>query len=91
MNDQNLSLTPDDPRLTAFALGELEGAEQAFHIAISCGLEENRALPYLAEIAFRQREFTLVRDHLAALARSPVTQVMAPIVRFWQPPREQAA
>lgn len=73
------------------ALGDLPGAEQAFHIAISCGLEENRALPYLAEIAFRQREFTLVRDHLATLARSPVTQVMTPIVRFWQPPREQAA
>ena len=29
MNDTNLSLTPDDPRLTAFALGELDGDERA--------------------------------------------------------------
>jgi secreted protein with Ig-like and vWFA domain len=32
MNDTNFSLTPDDPRLTAFALGELEGDERA-HVA----------------------------------------------------------
>lgn len=72
------------------ARGDLAGAGQAFHIAVSCGLEENRALPYLAEIAYRQRDFHLVRDYLAMLARGPLTQVMTPIVRFWTRPAQMA-
>lgn len=41
MNDQTLSLTPDDPRLTAFALGELEGAERA---QVAAAIAANPAL-----------------------------------------------
>lgn len=69
------------------ARGDLAGSEQAFQIAISCGLEESRALPYLAEIAYHKRQFMLVRDYLAALARGPVTQAMSPVIRYWQPRR----
>lgn len=66
------------------AHSDLAGSEQAFQIAVSCGLEETRALPYLAEIAFHKRQFMLVRDYLAALTRGPVTQAMSPVIRYWQ-------
>ena len=88
-----LAMVPQDAGLWMLmgrlrqARGDVAGSEQAFQIAVSCGLEETRALPYLAEIAYHKRQFMLVRDYLAALTRGPVTQAMSPVIRYWRPRR----
>ena len=71
------------------AQGKIDDAAQAFHIAVTLGMDESRVLAYVAEIAFEQRRFDLVRDYVTRLARSQVTATMAPIIRFWQ--RSKAA
>ena len=71
--------------------GKMASADEAFNIAVSCGLEEARALPYLAEIAYAQRRFLLVSDYLGLITPRQVTPVMAPLVRFWSRPTRLAA
>ena len=66
------------------AKGDLAGADKAINIAVSCGMEESRALPYLAEIAFSRRLYPLVRDYLGLITPGQITPVMAQVVRFWQ-------
>ena len=76
------------------AAGDLAEADEALSIAVSCGLEEVRALPYLAEIAYSRRSFALVKDYLGLIPTGKVTPVMAPVVRYWcpaQPARQEMA
>lgn len=86
-----MKLAPRDPGLWLLrarllqAKGELAGADSALNLAVSCGLEESRALPYLAEIAYSQRQFPLVGDYLGLLKPRQITPVMAQVVRFWNP------
>ncbi len=63
--------------------GDFAAAEEAFNLAVSCGLEQARALPYLAELAFARRQFALLRYYIGLIASRQVTPVMAPVVRFW--------
>lgn len=70
------SLSPDDPRLTAFALGELEGVEQA---AVAAAVERDPALQ--AAVAEIQ---ALAGDLRAALKDEPVAAAAPP------PPRTGA-
>ena len=79
------------PRISqAVVVGRLAAAESALNLSVSCGLEEARALPYLAEIAYAQRQFPLVRDYLGLIPSPQVTPVMSPVVRFWNPDRAAA-
>ncbi|MBE0622485.1 MAG: hypothetical protein IH605_17990 [Burkholderiales bacterium] len=87
--EQALELASYDPGLWYLkgrllqACGKLEEATQDFNIAVSCGLAEGRALPYIAELAFERRDFAAVRDVMALVARSHVSPLMAPLVDFW--------
>ena len=63
--------------------GEIEAAGEAFSLAISCGLQETRVLPYLAELAFERRDFSGVRQFLGAITDMHTSTMMAPMVRFW--------
>ena len=65
------------------AKGDFAAAEEAFMLAVSCDLEESRALPYLAELAYATRQFDLVRHYAALIAERQVTSVMAPVVHYW--------
>jgi polysaccharide biosynthesis protein PelE len=87
--DQALSLDPEDAGLWSLCgrLAALEGgydeAQRAFERALRFGLAESRVLPYLAEVAFRQRRFDEVSELAAKLAAAPQTQRMAQVIRYW--------
>jgi len=86
---QALALAGDDPGLLFLrarglqAGGELQQARAAFLLAIEHGLLESRALAYLAEIAFEQRDFVLLRSYLERIGGSQASPVMAPLISFW--------
>jgi secreted protein with Ig-like and vWFA domain len=77
MNDQNLSLTPDDPRLTAFALGELEGPERdqvaaaiTANPALQSVVDEIRATASQLESALAAEPVPAARPDSALSARN---------------------
>jgi polysaccharide biosynthesis protein PelE len=53
-----------------FESGELEGARSAFLSAEAAGIERQRLLPWLAEIAFQERRFVDVKHYLSMLPQS---------------------
>ena len=72
MNDQNFFLTPDDPRLTAFALGELEGDERA---AVAAAIARNPALNVVVDdirATAAQLEAVLAAEPAAATQPEPL-------------------
>lgn len=62
---------------------ELEEAKQCYHQGLTYGLPESRVLPYLAEVAFDQHNYALVRDYLRSSAAAGRAPVMAAVMRFW--------
>ena len=65
--------------------GDVKGARDAFIKAQSAGLPEVEVLPYLAEVAFRERRFQDVRAALRALdplARTHPT--LSGVADYWQ-------
>ena len=87
--EQALELASLDPGLWYLkarllqAGGKLDEAAQDFSIAVSCGLPEGRALPYVAELAFMRRDFAAVREIMGLFAQGQVSPLMAPLVGFW--------
>jgi len=75
-------ITPDDPRLTAYALGELEPAE---HAAIEAAIKDDPA----AQAAVAQIR-ALSGDLTAALAKEPLPFVPAPANKTEKPPAREA-
>ena len=65
------------------AAGRLDEAKETYTRAITAGLPPNRALSYLAEIAFEQRDFASVRQYADLIGRSQTAPAMAPLIRFW--------
>jgi tetratricopeptide (TPR) repeat protein len=65
------------------AAGRHAEAAEAYSIAISSGLPESRALPYLAEIAYERRDFPLLRQYMGVIAETQRTPAMAAVIRFW--------
>ncbi|MBS0336157.1 MAG: hypothetical protein JSS40_04985 [Proteobacteria bacterium] len=87
--DAALKLAPEDAalwalggRLANFA-GQYERAWHAFTRAMEFGMPEVRALPYLAEVAFRMRRFDRVRQMLERIAQTSHTQRMAQVIDYW--------
>ena len=63
---------------------KLDLAATAYARAISSGLAESRALPYLAEVAYDRHDFRALREYVARLARtSQPTPMRGPVLRFW--------
>lgn len=95
--DKALAIDSDGPGLwflrgrALHAMGRMEEAREAYSLAVANGLLESRVLPYLAEIAFAQRDFTGLRQYIALVAQTQVTPAMAPIIRFWTAPGSKAA
>ncbi len=65
------------------ARNDSAAARGAFEHSLSCGMQSARVLPYLAEIAFLQRDFAAVRQLLGAVAQQQTTPLTAPVMRFW--------
>ena len=87
--DQALSLDPEDAGLWSLCgrLASQEGdygeAERAFERARGFGLPEARVLPYLAEVAFRQRRYDEVRELAARLAAGTHVERISQVIRYW--------
>ena len=75
-------ITPDDPRLTAYALGELEPEE---HAAIAAAIKDDP----VAQAAVAQIR-ALSHDLSAALAKEPLPTVIAPQKKTVTPPAREA-
>lgn len=89
--DAALALAPEDAALWALGgrlailAGQYERARHAFTRAMSFGLAEARALPYLAEVAFHTRRFDEARELLKRIAKTAHTQRMAQVIDYWNP------
>jgi polysaccharide biosynthesis protein PelE len=87
--DQALSLDPEDGGLwslcgrLAVQEGDYGEAERAFERARRFGQPESRVLPYLCEVAFRQRRFGEVEQLAAKLAATPQVQRIAQVIKYW--------
>jgi hypothetical protein len=69
--------------------GQLDAARAALDAAEACGLPRQAIAPHLAEVAYRQRRFSDVRDHLAELP--PSARAQAPLLqlyRYWCAPAD---
>ncbi len=87
---QAMSLHPDPEAGLLFLEGRvffethvIASAESAFKASMSYGQSEDSVLPYLAELAFIQRDFEQVRGYMSRL----ITMRMAPrtntLIDFW--------
>ena len=65
------------------AQGDLESAEQALLRALDMGQSKISALPYLAEMAFRRREFARVEQLMQQLVELNVASRVRAIADFW--------
>ncbi|MBN3790122.1 lipopolysaccharide N-acetylglucosaminyl transferase [Burkholderia sp. Ac-20353] len=66
----------------AFEADRLDDAEAMLTQAITCGYPRMRVLPYLAEIAYRRRDYAAVRRHLDGMPPVP-PHLLAPIADYW--------
>jgi len=65
------------------AQGEVEPAQQALEEAIALGQPLISALPYLAEMAFKRRDFVLVKQFMEQLSELNVASRTRAIVDLW--------
>ncbi len=65
------------------AQGETDSAEQALLQALDMGQSKISALPYLAEMAFKRREFARVRQLMQQLVELNVASRVRAIADFW--------
>lgn len=60
-----------------------EEAQLILGLAITHGLPESRAIPYIVEIAFNRRDYSTVQSLLSRLSISQVTPIMKSAINFW--------
>lgn len=65
------------------AQGEIETAETAIQQAVALGQPKISALPYLAEMAFKRREFELVKQFMQQLVELNAASRTRAIADFW--------
>ncbi len=87
--DEALSLAPQDAGLSFLkgrVLHELKRDDEAYQMlqdAITRGLPDSRALPYIVEILFYRGDYTTVRMLLKRISALQVTPIMKGVTRFW--------
>lgn len=64
-------------------LGDAATAERSITSALECGAHRDRVIPYLAEIAFRQRDYATLRRYLATTPLLRHKPGIGPVVKFW--------
>jgi len=63
--------------------GDLDAARQAIEQSVTLGQPKTSAWPYLAEIAFRQRDFTAVRQYMKQLSKLNLASRTRAVANFW--------
>lgn len=66
------------------ARNDLQGASEAFDIALTHGFPRERALPYLAELRYRQRKFSDVLMVVGELQQQRNAPMLEPVLRYWK-------
>lgn len=86
---ETVRLKPDDPAVRVL-IGRIRmqrkdfaGARQSFTEAHDLGIQESRVVPYLAELAFLDRDFAQVRAFLSNPAFASIPTLSA-VVSFWR-------
>jgi len=67
------------------ALGQPEGAVNAYYKALALGLPATRVLPYLAELRFDQGEHTDARRLMSELSTWTALPRLQPVIKYWNP------
>lgn len=89
---ESLLLTPDEPGLWVLQgklineLGQITAARLAFDRALQLGYPAIRLLPYQAEIAFNQRDYSRVQQLLGEMSSFDNSEKTQSLVRFWCKP-----
>lgn len=65
------------------ALENVDGADEAFRMALAEGSAAELILPYLGEVAFLRRDFKQVREHLSACPPERFHPANRPIIEAW--------
>jgi hypothetical protein len=60
-----------------------EEAKMILELAMSHGLPESRALPYIVEIAFNRRDYVTVQTLLGRLSAYQLSPIMKNAIQFW--------
>ncbi|MFN0299837.1 MAG: hypothetical protein ACKVQU_05735 [Burkholderiales bacterium] len=88
--DEALSIAPREPGLWLLrgrllnARGDVEGGGLAYREAVRCGLPAERAAPWLAELAYRERNHAEVRAQMSMVDVETVGPTVGPVARFWR-------
>jgi polysaccharide biosynthesis protein PelE len=88
--DQALAIAPREPGLWLLrgrllsTRGDGETAGLAYREAIRCGLPTERAAPWLAELAYQQRNHDEVRAQMQKVDVATVGPTVSPVALFWR-------
>jgi hypothetical protein len=87
--DEALSIAPREPGLWLLrgrllnSRGNVEGAALSYREATRCGLPVERAAPWLAEIAYAQRNFAEVRTQMRRIDVDTAGPTIGPVAHYW--------
>lgn len=87
--EQAMKLGGEDPALHILMgriflkRGDVEQAEKAIKIALEQGIHRDRVIPYLAELAFRSRDFSGLKRYFQADPLLRHKPGIGPVVKFW--------
>jgi len=85
-----LDLGGDDPNLQILLgriflwKGELERAEEYIYTALQRGAHRDRVIPYLAEFAFRRRDFSSLKSYFHENPLLRYKPGIGPVASFWR-------
>ncbi len=88
--DEALSIAPREPGLWLLrgrllnARGDVEGGGLAYREAVRCGLPAERAAPWLAELAYRERNHEEVRTQMRRVDVETVGPTVGPVAHYWR-------
>ncbi len=64
-------------------LSQYSESKKIMELAMSYGLPESRALPYIVETAFYQHDYVAVQELLSRLSAYRLTRIMENAIQFW--------
>ncbi len=88
--EEALSIAPREPGMWLLrgrllnARGDVEGAGLSYRESVRCGLPAERAAPWLAELAYRERNHQDVRAQMRVVDVETVGPTVGPVARYWR-------
>lgn len=86
---QATNLGEEDPALQILTgrlflkRGDIRGAEEAINAALENGVYQDKAIPYLAEIAYKQRDFVKLKHYFRTARMLRHKPGIGPVAQFW--------